>query len=203
MNTGKSSGVKRGEHPHRARRPVMASEARTTMSVARHPRPAEIRDASLEEIARRFVKRFHDTEADWHAFPDAEIEGYKRARHGVIDTGASSKREDPNAIPPGSFTMSVMFVEPGQGNAAHTHETEEVFFVLKGHLTLFLEEETGRQLRLKLDQWDTLACPPGVIHGFQNESHEPVYVQIMLGKARPETMGYSDETLFRQRDQRT
>lgn len=194
MKTGKPGGEKRQD---------TAGERRTTASVARHQRPAALREASLEEIARHFVKRFHDTEADWHAFPDAEIEGYKRARHGVIGTGASSKLEDPNVIPPGSFTMSVMFVEPGQGNAAHTHETEEVFFVLRGHLTVFFEEESGRQLRLKLNQWDTVACPPGVIHGYQNDSHEPVYLQIMLGKARPETMGYSDEALFRKRDRRT
>ena len=36
-----------------------------------------------------------------------------------------------------------MYVEPGQGNAAHTHEVEEIFFVLKGHLTAFLEDESG------------------------------------------------------------
>ena len=169
------------------------------MSVARHPRPAAIADASLEQIAERYVKRFHDTQPDWHAYADAEIEGYKRARHGVIGGGASGKHDDPNVIPPLGFTMAIMFVEPGQGNAAHTHETEEVFFVLKGQLAVFLEDESGRQLRFKLGPWDTIACPPGVIHGYHNESHEPVYIQIMLGKARPETMGYSDDELYSKR----
>jgi uncharacterized cupin superfamily protein len=35
-----------------------------------------------------------------------------------------------------------MYVEPGQGNAAHTHEVEEAFFVLKGFLDVFIEDGT-------------------------------------------------------------
>ena len=44
------------------------------------------------------------------------------------------------------------------------------------------------------------ACPPGVIHGYINESLEPVYFQVMLGRAKPETMGYADEKLYQRRD---
>jgi predicted dienelactone hydrolase len=47
---------------------------------------------------------------------------------------------------------------------------------------------------------DCIACPPGVTHGFQNESLEPVYVQVMLGKGRPEAMGYADDELYLRRD---
>ena len=170
------------------------------MGTARHNRPLELLTASIDDIAKKYVKRFFDTKADWHAYADAEVEGFRRARHGVIGGGASGKHEDPNVIPAGGFTMAIMFVEPGQGNAAHTHETEEVFFVLKGQLAVFLEDESGRQVRFNLGPWDTINCPPGVIHGYQNESHEPVYIQIMLGKAKPETMGYSDSELFTKRN---
>jgi hypothetical protein len=38
-----------------------------------------------------------------------------------------------------------------------------------------------------------------VIHGYQNDSLAPVYVQIMLGRGRPETMGYADEDLYKRR----
>jgi hypothetical protein len=34
----------------------------------------------------------------------------------------------------------------------------------------------------------------------QNESLEPVYFQVMLGKGRPDTMGYADEELYQRRD---
>jgi oxalate decarboxylase/phosphoglucose isomerase-like protein (cupin superfamily) len=93
-----------------------------------------------------------------------------------------------------------MYVKPGQGNAAHTHEVEEVFFVLQGFLDVFVEDDAGRQVWTRLGKWECIACPPGVIHGYQNNSLEPVYFQVMLGRARPDTMGYKDDALFARRD---
>jgi len=169
-------------------------------SVARHPRPPELVGMPLEEIAARFVARFRDRKADWAAFEDAKVEGYKRAQHRFIGAGGSGKHGDVTVIPPRGFTLSIMYVEPGQGNAAHTHEVEEVFFVLQGYLTAFIEDESGKRIDVKLGPWECIACPPGVIHGYINESLEPVYFQVMLGRARPETMGYADEELYRRRD---
>ena len=97
------------------------------MTTARHSKPAEVASLSLEEIAQKYVARFRDRKADWAAFEDAKLEGFKRAQHRFIGAGGSGKHGDTNAIPPGNFTLSVMFVPPGQGNAAHTHEVEEVF----------------------------------------------------------------------------
>jgi mannose-6-phosphate isomerase-like protein (cupin superfamily) len=170
------------------------------MSIARHPRPAELEDVTLEEIAKRFVARFKDRKPDWNAFEDAKIEGYKRAQHRFIGAGGSGKHGDTYAIPPRGFTLSIMYVEPGQGNAAHTHEVEEVFFVLRGILTVFLEDEAGNRVETRLGPWECIACPPGVIHGYINDSLEPVYFQVMLGRARPETMGYADPHLYDRRD---
>jgi hypothetical protein len=45
-----------------------------------------------------------------------------------------------------------------------------------------------------------VSCPPGVIHGYQNDSLEPVYFQVMLGRGKPDTMGYADDELFNRRD---
>ncbi len=170
------------------------------MSVARHPRPPELADASLEDIMARYVARFRDRKPDWAAFEDAKIEGFKRAQHRFIGAGGSGKHTDPNAIPARNFTLSIMFVEPGQGNAAHTHEVEEIFFVLQGFLDVFVEDESGRRVETRLGPWECIACPPGVIHGYDNRSLEPVYFQVMLGRARPDAMGYADETLFNRRD---
>jgi hypothetical protein len=39
-----------------------------------------------------------------------------------------------------------------------------------------------------------------VIHGYQNDSADPVYLQIMLGRGRPEAMGYADDELYRRRE---
>ena len=169
------------------------------MSVARHPRSPELEDASLEEIMDRFVARFRDRTPDWEAFEDAKIEGWKRAQHRFIGAGGSGKHGDPNAIPAGNFTLSIMYVEPGQGNAPHTHEVEELFFVLQGLLDVFVEDEDGRRLTTRLGQWECVACPPGVIHGYDNTSLEPVYFQVMLGRGKPETMGYADDELYKDR----
>src|SRR5204863_2987801 len=170
------------------------------MSIARHPRPAEVADLSLEGIAQRYVARFRDRKADWAAFEDAKLEGFKRAQHRFIGAGGSGKHGDASVIPPRGFTLSIMYVEPGQGNASHTHEVEEIFFVLRGQLTAFVEDEAGHRVDIKLGPWDCIACPPGVIHGYVNEGLEPVYFQVMLGTARPELMGYTDPELLKQRD---
>jgi mannose-6-phosphate isomerase-like protein (cupin superfamily) len=165
-----------------------------------HPKPPEIANLTLDEIAERFVARFRDRTPDWYAFEDAKIEGYRRAQHRFIGAGGSGKHGDPNVIPPRAFTLSIMYVPPGQGNAAHTHEVEEIFFVLQGYLTAFVQDEDGRRIDVKLGPWECIACPPGVIHGYVNESLEPVYFQVMLGTDRPELMGYTDPELFARRD---
>ena len=170
------------------------------MSAARHPRPKEIEDWPLEKIMDRYVACFRDRVPDWAAFEDAKIEGYKRAQHRFIGAGGSGKHNDARAIPAGNFTLSIMYVEPGQGNAPHTHEVEEVFFVLQGFLTVFVEDEKGNRLSKRLGPWECISCPAGVIHGYDNDSLEPVYFQVMLGRGKPETMGYADDGLFQRRD---
>src|SRR6201990_1011226 len=130
------------------------------MSVARHPRPKELEGASLEAILDKYVARFRDRKSDWAAFEDAKIEGFKRAQHRFIGAGGSGKHGDPSVIPARAFTLSIMFVPPGQGNAAHTHEVEEVFFVLRGHLSVFVEDESGRRVSRTLGPWECISCPP-------------------------------------------
>lgn len=169
------------------------------MSVARHPRPPELESATLEEIMDTYVGRYRDKVPDWEAFEDAKIEGYRRAQHRFIGAGGSGKHSDPNVIPARAHTLSIMFVNPGQGNAAHTHEVEETFFVLKGLLDVFVEDEDGRRLETRLGPWECITCPPGVIHGYDNNSLEPVWFQVMLGRGQPETMGYADEKLYERR----
>ena len=169
------------------------------MAVARHPRPKELEGVPLEEIMKKYVGRFHEKVGDWAAFEDAKIEGFKRAQHRFIGAGGSGKHGDPNVIPAGNFTLSIMYVPVGQGNAAHTHEVEECFFVLKGTVTVFVEDETGKRVSTRLGPWDCISCPAGVIHGYQNDGVEPLFMQVMLGRGKPETMGYADDELYKRR----
>ena len=170
------------------------------MGVARHRMPAELASMTLEQIMDRYIGRFSEKKGDWAAFEDAKIEGYKRAQHRFIGAGGSGKHGDNSVIPAGNFTLSIMYVEPGQGNAPHTHEVEEVFFVLRGKLTVFVEDEKGRRVTRHLGPWECISCPPGVIHGYQNEGVEPAFFQVMLGRGKPETMGYADDELYNRRD---
>jgi mannose-6-phosphate isomerase-like protein (cupin superfamily) len=153
---------------------------------------------SVDQLLVRQVARFVDRRPDWDAFADARVEGFRRAQHRYIGAGASGK-PDPLAIPPEHFTLSVMLVPPGQGNAAHTHEVEEVFFVLEGTVRVFFQDADGRRAEAVLGRWDCVACPANVVHGFQNVGREPAYLQVMLGKARPDLMTYADPDLQQRR----
>ena len=155
--------------------------------------------ATLDELLKTRVARFVDRQPDWDAFADARVEGYRRAQHRYIGSGASGKA-DARAIPAGQFTLSVMFVPPGQGNAAHTHEVEEVFFILDGKVKVFFEDGAGGREETVLGRWDCVSAPAGVIHGFENVGLEPAYLQVMLGRARPDLMSYADPGLQAQRD---
>src|SRR5437588_400094 len=117
--------------------------------------PPEIAALSLDEIAERYIGRFRDKTPDWEAFEDAKIEGYRRAQHRFIGAGGSGKHDDPSVIPPRAFTLSIVYCPPGQGNAAHTHEVEEVFFVLQGTLTVFIGDDSVRHMGPRLGPRDS------------------------------------------------
>jgi mannose-6-phosphate isomerase-like protein (cupin superfamily) len=155
--------------------------------------------ATADELIRTQVARFVDRRGDWDAFADARVDGYRRAQHRFIGSGASGKA-DANVIPAEHFTLSIMFVPVGQGNAAHTHEVEEVFFILRGKVMVFFEDASGQRAEATLGPWDCVSCPAGVVHGYHNVGVEPAYLQVMLGKARPDLMTYTDSGLQRDRD---
>lgn len=155
---------------------------------------------SLHELLRTHVARFTDRRADWDAFADARVEGFRRAQHRFIGAGASGKA-DAAVIPAQHFTLSVMFIPPGQGNAPHTHEVEEVFFILAGKVLVFFEDGAGSRVETVLGPWDCVSCPADVVHGFTNVGLEPAYLQVMLGKAKPELMTYTDRDLQSRRDE--
>jgi quercetin dioxygenase-like cupin family protein len=154
---------------------------------------------SLSELLERQVARWTDRIADWDAFADARVDGYRRAQHRFIGYGASGKT-DGRYIPAEHFTLSIMFVPPGQGNAAHTHEVEEIFFVLRGKVRVFFEDGHGERVETVLGEWDCVSCPANVVHGYENAGLEPAFLQVMLGKGRPELMSYADARLQVQRD---
>jgi mannose-6-phosphate isomerase-like protein (cupin superfamily) len=168
---------------------------------ARHAMDPAVIGMSLEDISRKYVARFGDRKPDWNAFADASIEGWRRAQHRFIGNTSGKRDQDDKVIPARAFTLSIMYVPSGQGNAAHTHEVEEVFFVLQGRLMVFFEDETGKRVETVLGPWDCCSCPAGVIHGYQNDTVDPVYLIVQAGKANVEFMGFADPELYKKRDQ--
>jgi mannose-6-phosphate isomerase-like protein (cupin superfamily) len=155
----------------------------------------------LDGLLQRQVARFVDRTPDWDAFADARVDGYRRAQHRFIGAGGSGKHDRTDFIPAQHFTLSIMFVPPGQGNAAHTHEVEEVFFILQGKVKVFFEDGAGGRVETVLGPWDCVSCPATVIHGYENVGLEPAYLQVMLGASKPQLMGYVDDDLARRRDE--
>ena len=155
----------------------------------------------LQELLKKRVARFVDRVADWDAFADAREEPYKRAQHRFIGAGASGKHGEEHVIPAEHFTLSVMFVPAGQKSAPHAHEVEEVFFVLQGKVLVFFEDQQGNRAETSLGPWDCVSAPAHAIHGYQNVGLEPAYLQVMLGKGRPDLMEYADTDLQSRRDE--
>ncbi len=165
------------------------------MGSIKHAVPEELRGIRLEDLIKVRVARFGDIEPDWDAFADSQMEGRRRAQHRFIGAGGSGKH-DPKAIPAAGFTMSIMRVPPGQGGSAHSHEVEEAFFVLQGELTVFFEEANGRRISAKLNKWEVISCPAGILHGFQNEGTQDVYMQTCVGAGHPGPVGYADDDIY-------
>ena len=75
------------------------------------------------------------------------------------------------------------------------------FFILRGKVLVFFEDGEGHRAEAVLGEWDCVAAPANVIHGFVNVGLEPAYLQVMLGKARPDLMTYADASLQARRDE--
>ncbi len=65
---------------------------------------------------------------------------------------------------------------------------------------VFFEDGAGRREETVLGRWDCVSAPAGVLHGFENVGLEPAYLQVMLGRARPDLMTYADPGLQAMRD---
>jgi hypothetical protein len=103
-------------------------------------------------------------------------------------------------IPGKNFTLSIMYVEPGQGNAAHTHEVEECFFVLQG-FSRRLRRGRGRQAPHHAARAMGMYRVPGRRDPRLPERQPRAGVLPgHVGRAKPETMGYADDELYKGRD---
>jgi len=72
---------------------------------------------------------------------------------------------------------------------------EEVFFVVKGELTAWWEDEDGRKLETVLTGREMLYSPAGIMHGLRNHTDSEALVQVVIGVGKPQKPTYLDPTL--------
>jgi mannose-6-phosphate isomerase-like protein (cupin superfamily) len=156
--------------------------------------PSQTDPQDLRARMNRYLMRRETRQEDWEAFSFEGNPKARRAQLRYIGGGASARHDDPNTVPAEHFTLSVMLLPPGAEGAAHGHDVEEIFFVLQGQATCFWYEN-GVEVAEQMGPWDMLSSPAGVLHGFRNESPEPVYIQVMLGEGKPPLPTYDDTTL--------
>mgnify|MGYP003340708998 CR=1 FL=1 len=72
----------------------------------------------------------------------------------------------------------------------------------RGHVDLarFAAEE-GKRVSTKLNKWEVVSCPAGILHGFENEGSVDVYMQTFIGTGKPGPVGYADDRIYAEETQ--
>jgi quercetin dioxygenase-like cupin family protein len=131
------------------------------------------------------------TLADWMKSRIARYDPkYRRAQMRYVGTGGTGIDADSNAVPAEHFTFSTMVLPPGCEGPLHVHQdVEEVFFMIRGKIRLFLEKD-GETWETVLGERDLISVPAGVYRGLVNERDEEALMCVMLGSPKPVTPTY-------------
>ncbi len=81
-----------------------------------------------------------------------------------------------------SVAMSVLTLEPGAELPAHTHPSEESFFVLEGQGKVIVD---GRATPIGAQM--ALLASTGDVHGFVNDSDRPLKILCVFPVGKPES----------------
>ena len=133
------------------------------------------------------IARFESRTYDWNALKfQADYDPkYRRSQMRYIGLGAAGAKSDANVIPAEHFTFSTMVLPAGCEGPSHVHaDVEEVFFMLKGRIKLFLDQD-GETAETILHERDVVSVPPGIYRGLLNIGQEEALMCVMLGTPRP------------------
>ena len=153
------------------------------------------RDQSLEDWITGRIARYETRTYDWDALKfQADFDPkYKRAQMRYMGTGGTGLTSDENTVPSEHFTFSTMVLPPGCEGPMHVHaDVEEVFFMLRGKIRLFLEHD-GETWETELGERDLVSVPPGIYRGLLNHGQEEALMCVMLGATKPQTPTYPPE----------
>jgi quercetin dioxygenase-like cupin family protein len=85
-------------------------------------------------------------------------------------------------------TLQLMRFHPGHDINPHTHEFEQVAYILSGTLDYFVANEKGDMVAHRMVAGSTLAIPAGARHYAQNVGSEPVLNLDIYAVRRPELL---------------
>ena len=152
-------------------------------------------DQSLADLITNRIARYETRTYDWDALKfQADFDPkYKRAQMRYMGTGGTGLSSDENTVPSEHFTFSTMVLPPGSEGPMHVHvDVEEVFFMLRGKIRLFLEQD-GETWETEIFERDLVSVPPGIYRGLLNHGQEEALMCVMLGATKPQTPTYPSD----------
>lgn len=152
-------------------------------------------DSSLGEWVESRIARFEERTYDFNALKfQADFDPkYRRAQMRYIGTGATGVKGDSNTIPAEHFTFSTMVLPAQCEGPLHVHDdVEEVFFMLRGKIKLFVEHN-GEKCETILKERDLISVPPGIYRGLYNFGQEDALMCVMLGTPKPQIPTYPED----------
>ena len=150
---------------------------------------------TLEDRITSRIARYETRTYDWNALKfQADFDPkYKRAQMRYMGTGGTGLSSDENTVPSEHFTFSTMVLPPGSEGPMHVHvDVEEVFFMLRGKIRLFLEQD-GETWETEIFERDLVSVPPGIYRGLLNHGQEEALMCVMLGATKPQTPTYPSD----------
>lgn len=146
----------------------------------------------MDEWVESRIARFSGRKYDWDALKfQADFDPkYRRAQMRYIGTGATGVSADTNTVPAEHFTFSTMVLPAKSEGPLHLHDdVEEVFFMLKGCITLMVKDGDS-YCETVLNERDLISVPAGIYRGLFNHGEEEALMCVMLGTAQPHIPTY-------------
>jgi len=149
-------------------------------------------DVPMDAWVESRIARFEGRKYDWNALKfQADYDPkYRRAQMRYIGTGATGVSADNNTVAAENFTFSTMVLPAKCEGPLHLHDdVEEVFFMLKGTITLMIRDGE-HEYQTVLKERDLISVPAGIYRGLFNHGEEEALMCVMLGANKPRIPTY-------------
>ncbi|AWS50657.1 cupin domain-containing protein [Providencia rettgeri] len=152
-------------------------------------------DIPMAQWIESRIARLEGRKYDWNALKfQADYDPkYRRAQMRYIGTGATGVANDVNTVPAENFTFSTMVLPAKCEGPLHLHpDVEEVFFMLKGTITLFVKDG-DEEYETVLKERDLISVPAGIYRGLFNHGEEEALMCVMIGTPKPAIPTYPED----------